>query len=46
MYANSAGPDQTPRSSAFDLGLHCLPMSKTWDATPERVSYMNVNSVR
>ena len=22
----SVGPDQTPRSPASDLGLHCLPM--------------------
>ena len=25
-------PDQMPRSAASDLGLHCLPMSKKWDA--------------
>ena len=25
--ANSADSDQTPRSAASDLGLHCLPMS-------------------
>ena len=25
--ANSVDPDQTPRSAASDLGLHCLPMS-------------------
>ena len=24
--ANSVDPDQTPRSAASDLGLHCLPM--------------------
>ena len=24
---NSGDPDQTPRSAASDLGLHCLPMS-------------------
>ena len=24
FHANSAGPDQTPRSAASDLGLHCL----------------------
>ena len=46
MYANNADPDQTPRSAAFDLGLHCLPMSETWDAVHERVNYMNVNSER
>ena len=27
LNANSVDPDQTPRSAAFDLGLHCLPMS-------------------
>ena len=25
--ANNVDPDQTPRSAASDLGLHCLPMS-------------------
>ena len=25
--ANGADPDMTPRSAAFDLGLHCLQMS-------------------
>ena len=28
VYANSADPDQTPRSAASDLGLHCLRMSQ------------------
>ena len=28
MYANSDDPDQTPRSAASDLGLHCLPMTQ------------------
>ena len=27
LNANSVEPDQTPRSAASDLGLHCLPMS-------------------
>ena len=27
LNANNADPNQTPRSAAFDLGLHCLPMS-------------------
>ena len=26
LNANSVDPDQTPRSAATDLGLHCLPM--------------------
>ena len=30
--ANGVDPDQTPRSAASDLGLHCLPMSLLWDA--------------
>ena len=25
LFANSGGPDQTPRSAASDLGVHCLP---------------------
>ena len=32
LNANSVDPDQTPRSVAFDLGLHCLPMFLSWDA--------------
>ena len=28
MLANSGDPDQTVRSVASDLGLHCLPMSQ------------------
>ena len=27
LFANSGDPDQTPRSVAFDLGLHCLPVT-------------------
>ena len=26
LFANSGDPDQTPRSAASDLGLHCLPV--------------------
>ena len=26
LFANSEDPDQTPRSAASDLGLHCLPI--------------------
>ena len=29
--ANSVDPDQTPRSVASDLGLHCLKISLLWD---------------
>ena len=31
--ANRVDPDQTPRSAASDLGLHCLPMSILCDAS-------------
>ena len=31
--ANSGDPDQTPRSVASDLGLHCLPLSHKKDAS-------------
>ena len=31
LLANREDPDQTPRSTASDLGLHCLPMSQKWD---------------
>ena len=30
--ANNVDPDQTPRSAASDLGLHCLLMPLLWDA--------------
>ena len=32
LNANSVNSDQTPRSVASDLGLHCLPVSLLWDA--------------
>ena len=32
MLENGEGPEQTPRSVASDLGLHCLLMSQKWDA--------------
>ena len=32
LNANSADPDQTPRSVASDLGLHRLPVFHLWDA--------------
>ena len=30
LNANSVDPDQTPRSAAFDLDLHCLLISIFW----------------
>ena len=40
--ANSVDPDQTPRSVASDLGLHCLPMSLLWDARLKWVTIVQV----
>ena len=28
FFANWGGPDQTPRSAASDMGLHCLPATR------------------
>ena len=30
LFANIEKPDQTPRSAASDLGLHCLPITLLW----------------
>ena len=38
LNVNSEDPDQTPRSAASDLGLHCLPVSLLWDARHKLVS--------
>ena len=35
---NSAYPDQTPRTAASDLGLHCLPICLLWDARHRIIS--------
>ena len=29
LFANSGDPDQTPRAAASDLGLHCLPITRS-----------------
>ena len=36
--ATSVDPDQTPRSVASDLGLHCLHMPLLWDV---RLKWIN-----
>ena len=38
--ANSVDPDQTPRSAASDLGIHCLPMSLLWET---RLKWVNMS---
>ena len=44
--ANSIDPDQTPRSAASDLGLHCLPMSHLRDARHKLVNANNADHDR
>ena len=39
VYTNRVDPDQTPRSVASDLGLHCLPISLLWDARLKWVKF-------
>ena len=43
LNANSVYPDQTPRSAASDLGLHCLAMSHLWDARHRSVKERTVS---
>ena len=38
-------PDQTPRSAAFDLGLHSLPPSLLWAARHKWVNVATVSGV-
>ena len=42
MLANSGEPDQTLRSAAYDLGLHCVPVSLLFDARHIRVNIIFV----
>ena len=37
--ANSVEPNQTPRSVASDLDLHCLPMSLLWAARHKWINF-------
>ena len=43
---NSVDLDQTPRSAASDLGLHCLPMSCLWDARLKWVKQVEFTTCR
>ena len=40
LFANSGGPDQTPRFAASDLGLHCLPVTRLRVSSLQRVKYL------
>ena len=37
--SRQCNPDQTPRSVASDLSLHCLPMSLSWDARHKWIKF-------
>ena len=39
LNANSVNPDQTPRSVASDLGIHCFLMCLLWDARLKWVTW-------
>ena len=30
LFADSGDPDQMSHSAAYDLGLHCLPVTRLW----------------
>ena len=38
LFANSEDIDQTPRSAAFDLSLHCLPITRLAVSSLQRVN--------
>ena len=40
LFASSGDPDQTPRSAATDLGLHCLPVTHL---RVSRLQWVNVS---
>ena len=46
LFADSGDPDQTPRSAASELGLHCLPFTLLrvsrlqWVSYAERVTFI------
>ena len=42
MKANSGNPEQTPRSVASELGLHCLPISDKMDARLIKVNFGSI----
>ena len=42
LFANSGDPDQTPRSAASDLGLHCLPITLLRVSRLQWVKYVRI----
>ena len=45
LFANSGDPDQTPRSAASDLGLHCLPLTRLGVFSLQWVNVYNDQSI-
>ena len=45
LNANRIDAEQSPRSAASDLGLHCLPMSLLWDAKRLIIFYFTVGNL-
>ena len=43
LFGNSGAPDQTPRSAAFDLGMHCLPETRFGVSSLEWVKASETN---
>ena len=39
LFENSGGPDQTSRSAASDLGLHCLPVNLLEVSSPQCIVF-------
>ena len=46
LFANIGGPDQTPRSAASDLGLHCLPLTHLGISRLQWVKYFSYFSTK
>ena len=42
LFANSGDPDQTLRSAASDLGLHCLPVTLLRVSRLQWVKHLNL----
>ena len=45
LFANSRDPDQTPHSTASDVGLHLLPITLLWVSRLQWVNKMSTLSV-
>ena len=46
LFANSGDSDQTPRSAAYDQGLHCLPVTILGVSRLQWVKVYNVKTSR